>query len=96
MHASIWMFTGEPDELVRRYEAMLADVPSASMRLHLCVRVAEGIVIVDTCPSREIFEEFATGPFPALRRRHGLPEPNEVHDGPVQAAFVNGDRTGRD
>ena len=92
MHASIWQFTGDPDELVRRYDDMLADIPPASMRLHLCLRTPEGIVIVDTCPSREEFEQFATGPFPALRNRHGIPEPEDVQDGPVYAAFVNGNR----
>ena len=67
MYASIWRFTGDPDELVRSYDAMLADIPSASMRLHLCLRTPNGIVILDTCPSHEAFEQFATGPFPALR-----------------------------
>jgi hypothetical protein len=92
MYASIWRFAGDPDELMRRYDAMLADIPSASMRLHLCLRTPNGIVIVDTCPSREAFEQFAAGPFPALRSRHGLPEPNDVQSGPVHAAFVNGNR----
>ena len=92
MYASIWHFTGDPDELLRSYDAMLADIPPASMRLHLCLRTPNGIVIVDTCPSHEVFEQFAAGPFPALRSRHGLPEPEDVQDGPVHAAFVDGNR----
>jgi hypothetical protein len=92
VYASIWRFTGDPGELLRRYDAMLAEIPSASMRLHLCLRTPDGIVILDTCPSREAFEQFASGPFPALRSAHGLPEPSEVHDGPVHTAFVNGNR----
>ena len=91
MYASTWRFTGDPDELVRRYDAMLADIPSASMRLHLCLRAPNGIVILDTCPSHEAFEQFATGPFPALRRRHGLPESKDVQHGPVHAAFIDGE-----
>jgi hypothetical protein len=47
-------------------------------------------VLVDTCPSREAFTEFAAGPFAALRRRHGLPEPEQVEDYPVDAAFLEG------
>ena len=90
MYASIWRFTGDPDELARGYDAMLADIPRESMRLHLCLRTPTGIVILDTCPSRETFEQFATGPFPALRSRHGLPEPKDVQDGPVHAAFTDG------
>jgi hypothetical protein len=93
MHASIWTFVGDPDELARRYDAMVAEIPAAGMRLHLCLRTEEGIVLVDTCPSREAFEAFAGGEaFRALRARHGLPEPERVTDHPVHAAFVDGRR----
>ncbi|MGH2899835.1 MAG: hypothetical protein ACRDMZ_14270, partial [Solirubrobacteraceae bacterium] len=34
---------------------------------HLCLRTEDGIVVVDTCPSREAFEAFAASAFPALR-----------------------------
>jgi hypothetical protein len=91
MHASIWRFVGDPDELVRRYDAMVAEIPRASMRLHLCLRAADGIVLVDTCPSREVFEAFSAGhEFRGLRERHGLPEPERLEDFPVRAAFVDG------
>lgn len=90
MHASIWRFEGDPDDLLRRYDAMVADVPAAAMRLHLCLRAPGGIVVVDTCPSREAFEAFAAGPLPALRARHGLPAPEPLEDFPVHAAFVEG------
>jgi hypothetical protein len=90
VHASIWRFRGDPDDLLARYRAMLAEIPAAAMRLHLCLRAADGIVLVDTCPSREVFREFASGPFAALRRRHGLPAPERVEDYPVEAAFWAG------
>lgn len=89
MHASIWKFSGDPDELLRRYDAMLAEIPPANMRLHLCLRAPDGIVLVDTCPSREVFDEFASG-FRGLRERHGLPEPDQLEDLPVHVAFVDG------
>jgi hypothetical protein len=93
VHASIWKFAGDPDELVRRYDAMAAEIPRASMRLHLCLRAADGIVLVDTCASREAFEAFAAGrPFRTLRERHGLPAPERLEDYPVHAAFVDGAR----
>ena len=38
MYAAIWTLDGEPDELLRRYDAMVADVPRGIMRLHLCLR----------------------------------------------------------
>ena len=93
MHASIWRFSGDPDDLIRRYEAMVAEIPAASMRLHLCLRDEDGIVLVDTCPSKEAFDSFFAGEgFRALRERHGLPEPTSVEDFPVHLAFVDGKR----
>ena len=92
MHGSIWRFSGDPDDLLRRYDAMLADVPAENLQLHLCLSAPDGIVIVDTCPSREVFEDFATGPFRALRERHGLPEPEALEDHPVHVAFMDGGR----
>ena len=86
MHASIWRFTGDPDELLAGYDSLLAEVPLESMRLHLCLRAPDGIVIVDTCPSREAFEGFVPR-FAELRERHGLPEPERLDDFPVHRAF---------
>lgn len=93
MHASLWSFAGDPDELARRYDAMVAEIPAASMRLHLCLRTGDGLLLVDTCPSPEAFAAFAADPgFRALRARHGLPEPMRVEDHAVHAAFVDGRR----
>lgn len=91
MYASIWRFDGEPDALAQRYDAMAADFPRSNMRLHLCLRARDGIVIVDTCPSQAAFEAFADGPFRALRALHGLPEPTRVDAFPVHTAFVGGE-----
>ena len=91
MHASIWRFAGDPDELLRRWDAMVAEIPRDNMRLHLCLRAVDGIVLVDTCPSREVFEAFsASDEFRGLRERHGLPDPERLEDFPVHAAFVDG------
>jgi hypothetical protein len=93
VHASIWRFGGDPDDLVPRYDAMLAEIPAANMRLHLCLRGEDGIVLVDTCPSKQIFDEFFAGEgFRSLRERHGLPEPDVLEDFPVHVAFVDGER----
>ncbi len=91
MHASIWKFSGDPDELARRYDALAAEMPVAEFIAHLCLIASDGILIVDTCPSREAFEAFATSDeFRSALRRHDLPEPAELHDYPVHAAFING------
>jgi hypothetical protein len=93
MHASIWKFSGDPDDLIARYEAMLAEMGASNMQLQLCLRAADGMVLVDTCPSREVFEAFAASPeFVAARARHGLPDPESVEDHPVVAAIVDGSR----
>jgi hypothetical protein len=90
MHASIWRFRGDPDELLDRYDAMVAEIPRENMRLHLCLRDEDGIVMVDTCPTREAFVSFAGGEaFRALRERHGLPEPEQLEDFPVHRVFVS-------
>jgi hypothetical protein len=47
-------------------------------------------VLVDTCPSAEVFRAFVAGEaFAGLRARHGLPEPAELADHPVHRAFVD-------
>ena len=92
MYASLWWFRGDPDDLLRRYGAMLAELPSAVMRLHLCLRAEDGIVVVDTCPTRDALESFSRGAFPELRRRHGLPDPERMEAHPVHVAFVDGER----
>lgn len=89
MHASIWKLTGDPAGLVAGYESLLAAVPAANMRLHVCLRAPDGLVILDTCPSEEVFRGFASG-FPALCEAHGLPRPELVQDAPVHLAYVDG------
>jgi hypothetical protein len=91
MHASIWKFAGDPDELLARYDAMVAEIPQANLVLHMCLRADDGIVLIDTCPSAEVFAAFVQSEgFRALRARHGLPEPDRVDDFPVHRAFVDG------
>jgi len=92
MHASIWRFRGDPDELLRGYESMVVEIPAQNMRLHLCLSAPDGILLVDTCPSREVFEGFVDSTFSEVRKRHGLPEPERIEDLPVYAAFVDGQR----
>jgi hypothetical protein len=92
VHASIWKFTGDPDDLLARYDAMMDEIGAADMRLHVCLRAPDGIVLLDTCPSKEAFEAFANGDaFRGLRRRHGLPDPERVEDFPVHLAYAGGE-----
>jgi hypothetical protein len=90
MHASISRFVGDPDELLRRYDAMRAEIPAAAMAAHICLRAPDGILVLDTCPSKESFDGFVAGAYPAMRARHGLPDPVSLDDYPVHAAFAGG------
>ena len=93
MHCSIWTYEGDPDDLVARYEALLADIPAENMRFSACARTPTGIVIFDTCPSKEVYDAFvASDDVQALVARHGLGAPASVADHPVVAAFANGAR----
>ena len=87
MHCSIWRFTGDPDELERRYLAMAAEVPESNHVLHAAARTPDGLLIFDTCPSSDVYHAFFDeGPGLALLQRHGL-VPSSREDHPVVRAY---------
>jgi hypothetical protein len=91
MHASIWKFNGDPDELLRSYDDVVDEIPSAAMRLHVCLRAPHGILLVDTCPTEErVKAQVADPDFRRLLAAHGMPEPEPVELFPVHRAFVDG------
>jgi hypothetical protein len=90
MYASIWKFEGDPEELLPAYDAMSAELNAAGPGVRLCLRAQDGIVVVDTCPSREIHEGFAVSErLREARERFGMPEPSRVDGYPVHAVLVN-------
>ena len=77
MYASIWKFEGDPDRLTAAYEAFSAELPAGQLRLAL--RAPDGLVIVDTCPTRDAFVAFTSDPVVHARLiRHGLGFPTEL------------------
>ena len=91
VHASIWKFSGDPDVLLARYDAMLAELGAGNLRLHLCLRADDGILMLDAAPSKAAFEALADGDaFRELRERHGLPAPAAVDDYAVHLAYAGG------
>ena len=91
MHASLWRFAGDPDDLLARYDALMASIGPAGLRLHVCLRAEDGILMLDTAPDREAFQALAGGSaFRELLERHGLPAPERVDDYPVHAAYAGG------
>jgi hypothetical protein len=91
MHASIWSFRGDPDELLERFDGMLAEVPLANVRAMFALRTPDGLLVVDTCPTREAYEGFRDGEwFAGLLARHGLARPL-MQDYPVERAVLAGE-----
>lgn len=92
MHASIWRIAGDPDDLLRRYDALVAEIGESAMNFHVCLATDDGLLIVDTCASKEVFDNFiASDWMREALERHGLPFP-AVEDHPVHVAFASGRR----
>lgn len=90
MHVSISTFSGDPDDLLASYDALLAEFGVANLHMHMCLRSPQGIVVVDTCPTREDYEAFHhSEAFRSALARHGLSEPT-AEDYPVHVAVVEG------
>jgi hypothetical protein len=54
----------------------MAGFPQDSLLVHLCVRGADGITVIDTCPNEAEFRSFSTGAeFRGALEAVGLPEP---------------------
>jgi hypothetical protein len=89
MHCSVWRFVGDPDDLERRYLAMLANVPESNHVLHAAARTPDGLLIFDTCPSEDAYRAFFApgGPANALFEQHGL-VPTTREDFPVIRAYA--------
>ena len=93
MHCTVWRFVGDPDDLERRYLALLAEVPESNHTFHATARTPDGLLIFDTCPSEEVFQGFfgPGSPGAALFERHGL-VPVTREDHPVIRAYASGAR----
>ena len=75
---------------------MVADVPADNMQFSACAKSPDGIVVFDTCPSKEVFDEFSrSAGFQALLAQHGLEAPDSVEDYPVVAVYARGQRVDR-
>ena len=84
MYASIWKWGGDPDRLASAYQAFIAALPADALGVHLALRAPDGLVVVDTCPTRDAFVAFTSDPaIHELLRRHGLGLPTELDGYPV-------------
>jgi 1,6-anhydro-N-acetylmuramate kinase len=85
---ALYHFDGDAEALTDAHDKMLALTPPEDLGVHICVRHAAGITVIDSCPSRQDFEAFSTGPgLRELLDAVGLPAPRieplgETHEPP--------------
>ena len=84
MFLGSYKFDGDPDELVSAYERLVSSIPAEAFEVHLCVVRENGLTVYDTCPTRQVFEQFSTSPeFARLVAAAGLPTPQVTALGAV-------------
>jgi hypothetical protein len=87
MYLGTYRFDGDPDDLLARYDRMMAGFPTEELLVHLCVRRVDGITVIDTCPSQAAFQGFAASPhFRHALDAVGLPAPKIEEVGDVHLA----------
>jgi hypothetical protein len=87
MFLGSYAFEGDPAELLPAYEQMTAQITAGDIGLHVCIVREHGLLILDSCPSRAAFDEFAASDaFAFAVRDAGLPHPRVVHLGEVHSA----------
>lgn len=85
-------FDGDPESLLPAYDRLMQQIPDENISFHICVTHEDGISIVDTCPSREVFDGFSTSPeLFSLMEDAGLPRPTAVPIGDVYVARAESD-----
>ncbi|MHC6231113.1 hypothetical protein ACX5I6_16100 [Arthrobacter sp. MMS24-T111] len=84
----MYIFRGNPAELLAGHDRMLALLPEGQLDLHLCVETKDGIAVLDTCPNKEVFDRFSSGrSFHELVAAAGLP-PAEIQHLGIVKSFV--------
>jgi hypothetical protein len=93
MFLGIYRFEGKGEELGAAYDRLIATIPHEGLHLHICARGDQGLVIYDACPTREVFESFASSEqMRGAMASAGLPEPEIDLVGDVHSVFWNGER----
>jgi hypothetical protein len=89
MFLGAYRFAGDPTELVPAYHRMMSGFDRATLDLHICVVERNGLLVLDACPTEEVFRRFSAGrEFREACRRAGLPEPTIEHLGTVHEALL--------
>jgi hypothetical protein len=89
MFLGAYHFAGDPSDLLPAYDRLMSGFDPSTFDLHVCAVRPEGLVVLDTCPTEEVFRTFSTGDdFRGACRRAGLPEPRIEHLGTVHQAIL--------
>ena len=59
MFFGVYHFAGRPDTLLPAYQRLMDGLPAGGSDLHVCVVLEHGLSVYDTCPSRQVFEQFS-------------------------------------
>lgn len=85
MFLSSYAFTGDRAALLAGYHRLVESLGADNLDLNISVVTADGLTLLDACPTREAFEHFSKGPeFAAALQAAGLPTPvvtplGEIH-----------------
>jgi hypothetical protein len=83
-------FDGDPGELLPAYHRLLERFGIDTLDVHLCIVRDDGLTVLDTCPSRAVYEEFSTSDmFGEAVSAAGLPAPRIEGLGDVQVAHLS-------
>jgi hypothetical protein len=89
MFLSAYHFDGSPDQLLPAYQRLLDAYPAGSLDLRLCVVGEDGLTVLDSCPSRRVFEEFQQSDgFRRSFKAAGLPAPRIEPLGDIHATHI--------
>jgi hypothetical protein len=93
MFLSAYRFQGEPTALQAAQARLLELIPASNLHLHAGVLHPGGLDIYDCCPSRQVFDSFASSPgFATALAQAGLPRPGIEPLGDLHCLVVQGRR----
>ena len=76
MFLGAYRFAGDPDQLRAAYDRMMSAFDPSAFDLHVCAIGPAYLVVLDSCPSEEVFRAFSTSAdFRGACDRARLPAP---------------------
>jgi hypothetical protein len=90
MFAGAYTFKGDVEQLKAAHTKMIEILGADGLFLHVAIAGDDSLTVIDSCPSRAVFEQFSQGDFfKGLCEKVGLPEPSVELLGEVHSAVLN-------